>query len=266
MIGVIVPCYNYGRYLADCIGSLIGGETCLGAAPGQQGAGRLEIIIVDDASTDETEQIARGLAEGDERIAYIRHFENLGTAATYNTGIEAATRDLVTVLSADDMREPWSLAALLRACDSQPGAVAYDDIRDFADGQRLGARRLPGYTREGVIRRNILHAGIVMPRAAWIEVGGYPETMADGREEWAMGIALSMTGRPIVHVGRPGYLYRQEGQNRSLANSDRESVKGFLCKLVRLYPDAFRDLRPFVRRGQTNRPDWFYEEVKRCLT
>jgi hypothetical protein len=144
--------------------------------------------------------------------------------------------------------------------------VAYDDIRDFADGQRLGVRRLPRYSRESVIRRNILHAGIMMPKTAWEQVGGYPESMADGREEWAMGVALTLTGRPILHVGRPGYLYRQEGQNRSNANSDRDSVKGFLCEIVRLYPDAFRDLEPKTRRGQTNRPDWFYQEVERCRT
>lgn len=267
MLSVIIPCFNYGRYLEDSINSLIGGDTCLGTWHGSQaGAGVLEIVIVDDASTDDSAKTALGLAASDDRISLVRHLENQGTAATYNTGIEASSGEFVTVLSADDMREPWALSALLRACDSKRGAVAYDDIRDFADGQRLGIRHLPGYSKRGVIRRNILHAGIVMPKEAWAEVGGYPESMADGREEWAMGIALTLTGRAIIHVPRPGYLYRQEGQNRSLTNSDRDSMRTFLCQLVKLYPEAFRDLKPTYRRGQTARPDWFYQEVQRCLT
>lgn len=267
MISVIISCFNYGRYLEDAIHSLIGGKTCLGAwHGGQTGMGELEIIIVDDASTDGSAEMGFVLAADYDNVFLVRHLENQGTAVTYNTGIEASSGNFVTVLSADDMREPWALSALLRACDSKRGAVAYDDIRDFADGQRLGIRHLPGYSKRGVIRRNILHAGIVMPKEAWIEVGGYPESMADGREEWAMGIALTLTGRPIIHVPRPGYLYRQEGQNRSLTNSDRDSTRAFLCQLVKLYPEAFRDLEPTYRRGQTSRPDWFYEEVSRCLT
>ena len=267
MLSVIIPCYNYGRYLQDAVHSLIGGETSLGTwHGGQAGAGVLEIIIVDDASTDDSAEIALGLAASDDRISFVRHLENQGTAGSYNTGIEASIGNFVTVLSADDMREPGSLVALLRACDSKRGAVAYDDIRDFADGQRLGVRNLPGYSKRGVIRHNILHAGIVMPREAWAEVGGYPESMGDGREEWAMGIALTLTCRPIIHVPQPGYLYRQEGQNRSLTNSDRDSTKAFLRQLVRLYPEAFQDLEPTYRRGQTSRADWFYQEVHRCLT
>jgi len=266
MISIIVPCYNYGRFLGDAMHSLIGGPTSMGDWPGQTEIGDFEIIIVDDASTDETERIAAELAGDDPRIRVLGHLDNQGTAATYNTGIEASEGEFVTVLSADDMREPWALTALLGACQSAPGAVAYDDLCDFADGQRLQIRRLPGYSREGEVRRNILHAGIMMPRAAWAEVGGYPEVMADGREEWAMGIALALTGRPIVHVCKPGYLYRQEGQNRSLKNSDRESVAAFLCQLVELYPDAFRELEPRVRRGQTSRPDPFWEVVQKCLT
>ena len=256
MLSVIVPCFNYGRYLEDSIYSLIGGETSLGTWHGQGGAVILEIIIVDDASTDDSAEIALGLAASDDRISFVRHIENQGTAVTYNTGTEAASGEFITILSADDMR----------ACDSKHGAVAYDDIRDFADGQRLGIRHLPGHSKRGVVRHNILHAGIVMPREAWIEVGGYPAIMADGREEWAMGIALTLTGRPVVHVPRPGYLYRQEGQNRSLTNSDRGSTKTFLCQLVKLYPEAFQDLEPTYRRGQTSRADWFYQEVQRCQT
>jgi glycosyltransferase involved in cell wall biosynthesis len=263
-LSVIVPCYEYGRYLTDAINSLIGGLTCLGEFPPQT-VGHCEIIIVDDCSTDETEDLSVALVERHSQIAYIRHRENLGTAATYNTGIEAAHGEFVTVLSADDMREPTSLEVLLRACQGTPGAVAYDDIRIFNGGQRLGARPLPGWTMEGEIRYNILHAGIMMPKAAWLEVGGYPEIMADGREEWAMGIALGLTGRPIVHQRRPGYLYREEGQNRSLHNSDWDHMAAFLCQIVGLYPDAFRDVQPRVRRGQTGRPDRFYEVVRRCL-
>ena len=52
-ISVIVPCYNYGRYLSDCLNSLIGGDTSLGRMPGQTFQS-FEVLIIDDGSTDST--------------------------------------------------------------------------------------------------------------------------------------------------------------------------------------------------------------------
>ncbi len=262
LLSIVTACYNYGRYLPDCVHSIIGGPTSLGIMPGQD-LHDLEIIIVDDCSTDETEQIGREFAQ-DPRIQYVRHEENLGTAAAYNTGVRASCGEFVTMLSADDMRESWSLSLLVHACQEHGLVMAYDDVCRFADGHRGQVIPLPGCSFEAEVRRNILHAGIVYPRQVWEDVGGYPEVMADGREEWAFGIALYLAGWKPVHVRRPGYLYRVEGQNRSLRNSGRDYQVKWARALGALYPEAFKRLRPQHRRGQTSRRDVFLEEALRA--
>ncbi len=106
MISVIVPCYNYGRYLADAVNSLVGGPTSLGKMPGQTFQS-FEIIIVNDGSQDETHEIASALADDWKAIRYVHLKKNQGLPAALNAGIARARGEYISILSADDMREPW---------------------------------------------------------------------------------------------------------------------------------------------------------------
>ncbi len=98
-VSVVIPCYNYGRYLPECVASVT-------AQPGVE----LEIIIVDDASTDGSQDVARALAAADPRIRLLLHAENARHIITYNDGLALATGDYVVLLSADDLLAPGSLA------------------------------------------------------------------------------------------------------------------------------------------------------------
>ncbi len=106
-VSIIIPCYNYGRYLPVCVESALSQESV-----------RTNIVIVDDASPDGSVSIARRLAASDSRIQVIEHRENRGHISTYNEGLRNATGDYVVLLSADDLLAPGSLArsaALLEA-------------------------------------------------------------------------------------------------------------------------------------------------------
>jgi len=100
-VDVIVPCYNYGRFLRECIASIR-----------TQDVG-LRVLIIDDASTDETQQVAAELVAEDPRIELITHRVNLGHITTYNEGLDWTTSDYVLLISADDLLVP---GALRRAC------------------------------------------------------------------------------------------------------------------------------------------------------
>lgn len=90
-ISFVLPTYNYGRYLGACVGSILA----------QDYAG-LEVVIVDDASTDETPDIAGSLCRSDSRVSYFRHPRNVGPVANWNACLERATGDFVWLISADD--------------------------------------------------------------------------------------------------------------------------------------------------------------------
>jgi glycosyltransferase involved in cell wall biosynthesis len=90
-ISVIVPIYNAELYLAKCIESLINQEYTA-----------LQIILIDDGSTDNSRAIAEQYAKQDTRIKVYVHTTNLGQSAARNTGLEHATGEFVSFVDADD--------------------------------------------------------------------------------------------------------------------------------------------------------------------
>lgn len=245
-ISVVIPAHNYGRYLPDAIHSLIGGETCLGPHPGQS-FGSFEVIIVDDASTDDTPAIAAHLADPLKGIRYMRlgasgHKDGRpgnGTPVANNAGIRAAHGRYIAILCADDMMEPWRLEEMYRLALQNPHSIIYDNAQIVRDGQRTTVWELPDYDFENLLHRNHVHAGILFPKTAWEEVGGYPEIMRYGREDWAFNVALGSHGWCGVRLARPGYLYRREGQNRTTRNTTPQWRERFARQMRSLFPQIY---------------------------
>lgn len=249
LLSVVIPCYNYGHYLQDCINSLIGGPTNLGQMPGQT-IQSFEVVIVDDASTDTTPEFVKQVVDISKGIRAFRLEKNVGTAKALNYGIERAVGKYITFLSADDMREPDSLENLVRVCEQNPHSFAYDDVWLFHTHKRIKKWEMPDYDFETLLYKNHVHAGIVFPKEAWTDVGGYPSIMNDGREDWAFNVALGIKGWCGVHLKQFGYLYRREGQNRTERNTTEEHRQKFLGKIMSLFPDVYGGYRPMACCGR----------------
>lgn len=255
-ISVIITCYNYGRYLRDAVNSLIGGKTSMGRTEGQTFQG-FEIIIVDDGSEDNSAQIGQRLANPWKGIHFISQ-PNAGSAAAMNAGIEASharSGHLIAPLDGDDMMRPERLERMARLYEGNPHSVVYDNLQYFAYGQegvvmdwetmkRYEVRDLGNYNFEEIINKNTMHKGLLYPRQAWEEVGGYPETMTQGREDWAFNVGLGIKGWCGINTGAFEYLYRRELQNRTLTNTTPRWHSKFHSQLKELYPEIYRGERP----------------------
>ncbi len=108
-VSVIVPCYNYGRFLPDAVSSALLQK---GVDP--------EVIIVDDASTDDSASVAESLAHRDSRVTVIRQECNTGHVVTFNVGYAAANGEFIVRLDADDLLTPGSLARSVALFDAFP--------------------------------------------------------------------------------------------------------------------------------------------------
>lgn len=248
-ISVIVTCHNYGRYLTALINSLLGGPTDLGeAAP--QTFQSFEIIIVNDASTDETHAISSALADDWKGVHYIRNKHRAGTAEAINIGVRAAYGKYITHICADDMMESGRLEYLYRTAEKNPGKVIYDDLNWFKKGEIFFRQILPEYDFEALIDQNKIHTGIFYEREIWKAVGGYPAVMANGREDWAMNVRLGRAGYCGLHVNQAGYLYRREGQNRTTRNVGVDWHRFFTEKMRALFPDIYAGERPAMCCGR----------------
>jgi glycosyltransferase involved in cell wall biosynthesis len=101
----VIPCYNLGHYLAECVDSLL-----------SQTYDNFEVLIMDDCSPDETPEVAQSFK--DARVKHIRNKNNLGHLNNYNRGIELARGEYVWLISADDrLRRPYALARYLGLAD-----------------------------------------------------------------------------------------------------------------------------------------------------
>jgi len=97
-VSVCIPTYNYGRYIAEAIESVL----C-------QSFADFEILVVDDASTDSTEEILRSFAAQDSRVRYIRHEVNTGMVENWNYCLHEARGEYIKFLFADDYFESREL-------------------------------------------------------------------------------------------------------------------------------------------------------------
>lgn len=102
-ISVIIPVYNTGAFLDECIASAVG-----------QTYTNLQLILIDDGSTDGSSAICDRWAEKDDRILVI-HQKNAGVSAARNAGLDAATGDLIAFLDSDDTLPPDAYAQLVKS-------------------------------------------------------------------------------------------------------------------------------------------------------
>ena len=252
-ISVIIPNYNYGHFLPDAVNSLIGGKTILGEMEGQTFQS-FEVIIVDDASTDDSRQVIESLVDAWKGIRAVYNQRNMGTGKANDAGIRASYGKYITILGADDMMEPWRLEKLYKASVTHPHSMVYDDVMPVINGERcLDARiGVAPYDFDRLLKRNHVHAGIMFPKTAWQEVGGYP-SIVGGREDWAMNIALGRAGYCGVYIPVRGYLYRRHSDNRTLRNTSAYRKADFLRQIMNIFPELYRGEKPMscCGKGQT---------------
>ena len=205
-VSVVIPTKNGGPLLMATLDSVFA-----------QTRPPLEIIVVDDGSTDDTvAQLAPLAASG--RVRLISQ-PTAGTAHARNTGVAAATGTLIALLDHDDLWPPETLAGQVEALAARPDAVlAYGDMESFGMERPY---RWPGPTGPagdvlGAFRRKnwIRSPGQAVIRAAAIRaVGGFDAALA-GADDWDLYLKLAGRG-PFVYTGRLALRYRVHAGNQS---------------------------------------------------
>lgn len=123
VVSVVVPCYNYGHYLPECIASIVG-----------QPDVDTDVLIIDDCSPDGSGEVARALAAEHDNVRAIVHEVNRGHIATYNEGLPSMTGDYLVLLSADDLLAPGSLGRATALMEANPSVgMVYGNPLTFFD-------------------------------------------------------------------------------------------------------------------------------------
>ena len=125
-VKVIVPCYGYGHLLEGCVWSVLA----------QEGVD-VRVLVIDDASPDDTRAVGERLADAYQRVEYRRHERNAGLIATANEGLAwAADSDCLLLLSADDLLVPGALWRAATVLERNPGVgMVYGRAPYFGPGR-----------------------------------------------------------------------------------------------------------------------------------
>ena len=135
-VSIGLPVYNGGAFFADCLESVAG-----------QTFGDFQVIISDNASTDDTAEVARSFTERDPRFRYVRYEQNMGAAANWNRVVELATGFYFKWLAADDLIAPTYLERCVAVLDFQPDVVLVTPRVRLIDLAGMPLERIPGTNR-----------------------------------------------------------------------------------------------------------------------
>ena len=195
LVSIVVLCHNYGRFLAEAIESALG-----------QDYAEIELIVIDDGSSDNSLEVAGRFADR----AKILTQPNQGLARTCNRGAREARGDRFLFLSADDVLEPTYVSELVGALELSPeAAFAYCDARLFgAESGVMPSRPFSAYLL--VRGRNYINGSALTRRAAYLEVGGYPEDLGEGAfDDWDFWLRMVSAGHRGTYVPKPLLRWRR---------------------------------------------------------
>lgn len=220
---VAVTLHNYEDCILPCLESVR-----------KQTVGGLDLIVVDDASTDaSSRRVKRWLSRHGRRFSdyrLIRHARNGGLAKARNTGFEAARTPYVFVLDADNMIYPRCVERLSAALENCDAHFAYSYLNKFGEADGLMNAKV---WRAAAFRKgNYLDAMVLMRKGVWESLGGYRSHGIQGWEDYDFWLRLAKIGGWGVLV--PEILAAYRVHMRSMlhreTNPNAEQLQGFFAE------------------------------------
>ena len=202
LVSVIIPCYNHANYLEEAIQSVLNSTYPA-----------LEIIVVDDGSTDNSGEIARKIMRSHSNIHYF-YQENTGPSAARNQGIRMSKGAFILPLDADDkIAEQYIEKAVDVLTRNDDVKIVYCDAEFF--GGRSGPWKLKKFSARRMALRNMIFSCALYRRSDFERSGGYNEDLIHGHEDWDFWIAMIKDGGHAFKLeGFTGFFYRIHDHSR----------------------------------------------------
>jgi glycosyltransferase involved in cell wall biosynthesis len=217
-IDVVIPSYNYGHYLSDSIDSVL-----------TQGIENLRILVIDNASTDNSVEIARGFAAKDPRIQVRVHEKNLGPHASFNQAVDWAQQDYFLILCADDLITQASLSRAVTILEAREEVVfaygmecAWDNTKPLPNlpnaANDVSHRIVDGeqFIESLSMPRTPIGTGSVVVRTSIQKRAGYFRPELYYTDDLEMLMRLASLG-PVAEIDAVQGIRRRHGENISSA-------------------------------------------------
>ena len=209
LVSVIVPMYNAAPFIGDTLESIIASTY----RP-------IEVIIVDDGSTDESLSLAQSFAQLHPEVQVLTQ-ANAGVSAARNHAIRAAQGEYILPVDADDKISNTYIEHAVAAMNEQVRVVG---CRAQFFGAQQGEWKLADYSPERLARMNMIHISSLFRRADWKRVGGFCEEEIY-REDWDFWLSIMELGGEYVRLDEIGLFYRvQKNSRRHTAKAQKRVI------------------------------------------
>lgn len=257
LISVLMPVYNAGPSLGPAIASILA-----------QTHREIELLVIDDASTDSSWDLITRAATADARVRAIRHERNHGLATTLNEGLEGARGDLIARMDQDDVALPERIAVQQEYLDAHPdvavvGSWVYNMGRT-PEHDRLV--RLP-FTPEQILLRLpesncVYHPTTMLRRKLILAEGGYRPEFKNA-EDYDLWLRLSRR-HSLANIPRPLLRYQLSTGGMTIGRKWEQLLHVFVAQ--ELYRDEKASWAEGMQRAQArlarlNRHDYFEHVV-----
>jgi glycosyltransferase involved in cell wall biosynthesis len=195
MVSIVVPCYNQAQYLDAALQSVF-----------VQTYANWECIIVNDGSSDTTDEIALDWINKDQRFKYFSK-QNEGLGKTRNYGIARSKGLYILPLDSDNQLVADFVEEAITVFEKyQDVGVVYGDAEYFGD--KKGVWKVGEYELKRMLAANYIDACAVFRKILWDEVGGYDENIPfQGNEDWDFWIALGVLKVKFHHLNKITFRY-----------------------------------------------------------
>ncbi len=236
-----MPCFNHAQFVVESAKGILG-----------QTQADLELIIVDDCSSDNSWEAIEGMAAKDSRVKVIRHVQNQGASKSRNDGLRAAGGEFIGFCDADDVWEPQKLRRQVNLLEENPDHdVAYCDTiiideNGSPTGQRFSELFPVPKTRSGwlfreLVVRNFINMQSVLMRKECVESVGYFDEGIKWVEDWWYWVRLSHHHH-FLYSKEPLAKYRVHGRSTNRVQKRSCCVNRF--KVYRRILQQYTDLPP----------------------
>lgn len=250
LFSVIVANYNNGQYLPFLVDSLK-----------KQTYNNWELLIADDASTDDSVDYIKKIVSEDSRIKWTQHEINRGAGATFKSAMDISSGGIIGMLGADDALEEDTLAIMADAHKKHPtGAVISSRAYDCDEHmQKTGLCEISGQQPDGVSFLHDIKVSnfITFKRSMYIKTTGF-----DAEQQRAVDhdllLKLEEVG-DVVFVDKPLYLYRRHAMGISQGGNGLKAANfGLLAKMKAYERRRASNFKPNYSKAEYNDIAWLY--------
>lgn len=224
-VSVIVPCFNQALFINEALNSVY----C-------QTFSSWECIIVNDGSTDDTEEVAQEWVQKDSRFKYFS-IQNGGVAVARNFGVKNAHGPYILPLDADDKLGPRYLEKAVALLENNPDThVVYSEAELF--GGKTGRWKLPPFNEQQMLFKNLVFCSALFRKVDFEKVGGYKTNMASGWEDWDLWLSFIESGLSFYKMEEVHFFYRIQDLSRT-ASLDKTKMELLYTQIFLNHMDLY---------------------------